>query len=210
MRRFLLGLSFGIVTSGAVLVAVGCSGADEHPLGGPYGGTGNAANTSSGSTGSSGDGSSSGDNASSGGSTSSGSTSSGGSTSGGSTSGSSGNSSGGSTSSSSGGTSSGGTSSGGSSGGPPAAPTWTQIWTNYLKSGTVGNCSHCHGSTGSASGAYNWLKNKGYISGTSSALVDPNRSCLTWYGGNMPTNGATSPQAAKDMNAWAAAGAANN
>ena len=52
---------------------------------------------------------------------------------------------------------------------------------------------------------------KGYINGTSSALVNSNQSCLAWYGGNMPTSGSKSvPQAVTDMNAWAAAGAQNN
>jgi hypothetical protein len=82
-----------------------------------------------------------------------------------------------------------------------------------LKTGTVGDCadSGCHGQMGSASGAYSWLSNKGYISGTSSALVDPNQSCLTWFGGSMPRGGPSSePQAVTDMKAWAAAGAQNN
>jgi hypothetical protein len=85
------------------------------------------------------------------------------------------------------------------------------VWTNYLKGGTVGNCSHCHGQTSSASAAYSWLKGKGQIGGSKPALTDPAQSCLTWYGGNMPTNGPSQvANAVNDMNAWAAAGAANN
>jgi hypothetical protein len=80
-----------------------------------------------------------------------------------------------------------------------------------LKSGTVGNCPHCHSSTGSASGAFSWLQGKGYVGGANPALTDPAQSCLTWYGGNMPTGGPSSnASAVNDMNAWAAAGAKNN
>ncbi len=89
------------------------------------------------------------------------------------------------------------------------APTWSQIYTNYLKS-SVGRCNSCHSQCSSASNTYSWLQGKGYISGTSSALVDPNQSCLTWYGGNMPPSGGQNSAAVNDMNAWAAAGAANN
>jgi hypothetical protein len=64
---------------------------------------------------------------------------------------------------------------------------------------------------GTASGAYNYLKSKGYINGTASSLVNPSQSCLTWYGGNMPPSGtSSSPQAVADMNSWAAAGALDN
>ncbi len=89
------------------------------------------------------------------------------------------------------------------------APTWTSIYNNYLKS-SVGRCNSCHSQCSSASNTYSWLQGKGYISGTSSALVDSNQSCLSWYGGNMPPSGGSNAAAVKDMNAWAAAGAANN
>ena len=62
----------------------------------------------------------------------------------------------------------------------------------------------------SAGGAYTWLKGKGYINGTSSSLVNPSRSDLTWYGGTMPPGGGSNAQAVADMNAWAAAGALDN
>jgi len=92
------------------------------------------------------------------------------------------------------------------------APTWTQIFNNYLagSSGTIGKCRGCHSQGSSAANLYSWLHNKGYINGTSSALVDSNQSCLSWYGGNMPPSGPSSSAAVKDMNAWAAAGALNN
>ncbi len=91
------------------------------------------------------------------------------------------------------------------------APTWTQIFNNYLAGSTKGRCSSCHSQGSSKANLYSWLQGKGYISGTSSALVDSNQSCLVWYGGNMPTSGVSSwPQAVTDMNAWAAAGALNN
>jgi hypothetical protein len=65
---------------------------------------------------------------------------------------------------------------------------------------------------GSATSAYSYLSNQGYISGTSSALVDPSQSCLTWVssGGNMPPGGGSNAQAVTDLNAWVAAGAQDN
>ena len=89
--------------------------------------------------------------------------------------------------------------------------TWTTVFNTYLASSTKGRCSSCHSQGSSKTNLYSWLKNKGYINGTKSALVDPNQSCLSWYGGNMPTNGPSSwSQAVSDMNSWAAAGAQNN
>jgi hypothetical protein len=95
--------------------------------------------------------------------------------------------------------------------GPPPSPTWSSIYSKYLASGTPGDCYPCHSQMSTAPKAYSWLKQKGYINGTSSALVNPARSCLSWYGGNMPPQGPSSLPAAKsDMNAWVAAGAQNN
>lgn len=89
--------------------------------------------------------------------------------------------------------------------------TWTTVFNNYLAGSTKGRCSSCHSQGSSKSNLYSWLAGKGYINGKSSALVDPNQSCLSWYGGNMPTNGPSSwSQAVSDMNSWAAAGAQNN
>ncbi len=89
--------------------------------------------------------------------------------------------------------------------------TWTTVFNTYLAGSTKGRCSSCHSQGSSKANLYSWLKSKGYINGTKSALVDPNQSCLSWYGGNMPTNGPSSwSQAVSDMNSWAAAGAQNN
>ncbi len=133
--------------------------------------------------------------------------SSGGSSSGASSSGSSGSSSGGSSSSSSGG------SSGGSSSGGPAIATWSKIYTTYLAAGTIGNCakSGCHSQMSTSSLAYSWLSGKGYIAAVNAPLADPNQSCLSWLGGNMPPSGPTTSVAAVDaLTSWAAAGAPNN
>jgi hypothetical protein len=84
------------------------------------------------------------------------------------------------------------------------------IFNEYLKNGTIGDCTRCHSQMGSASGSYSWLSTSGYIRGSGSILVGGG-SCLTWYGGNMPPGGTRSnAMAISDMNAWAAAGAMNN
>ena len=57
---------------------------------------------------------------------------------------------------------------------------------------------------------FSTLTSAGYISGKTSPLVDPQQSCLTWYGGNMPPSGGASAKAKTDIVAWVAAGAANN
>lgn len=89
--------------------------------------------------------------------------------------------------------------------------TWTAIFNSYMKSGTKGKCNSCHSQGSSASALYTWLKGRGYISGSSSALVSTSQSCLSWYGGNMPPSGPSSyGNAVSDMNSWAAAGAPNN
>jgi hypothetical protein len=93
---------------------------------------------------------------------------------------------------------------------PPPSATWTSIHNKYLVS-SLGHCQDCHSSFSSPSSSYSYLRGKGYITGTASPLVDPNQSCLTWYGGNMPKNATgPQPQAVADMNAWAADGALNN
>lgn len=93
---------------------------------------------------------------------------------------------------------------------PPPAPTWTQIFTSYLASGTKGNCNGCH-SMSSPSQAYSWLSGRGQVGGSSPALTDSNNSCLSWYGGNMPPGGPSSDSTAtQQMNAWAAAGGLDN
>jgi hypothetical protein len=63
----------------------------------------------------------------------------------------------------------------------------------------------------SASKGYTWLTGKGYIRATNAPLADPNQSCLSWLGGNMPPTGPSSNSAASaDLATWAAAGAPNN
>jgi hypothetical protein len=78
-----------------------------------------------------------------------------------------------------------------------------------MKAGTVGNCSKsgCHSSTSTASGCFNYVTGRGY---TPALMVDPNQSPFTWFGGNMPVNGGANAAAAKDFNAWYAAGGKNN
>jgi hypothetical protein len=87
------------------------------------------------------------------------------------------------------------------------APTWSQLYASYLW-----DCAGagCHVEMVTANGAYTWLKAQGYLAGQSSTLVDPSKSCLKWYGGNMPPCGGGGDRAVSDMNAWAAAGALNN
>jgi hypothetical protein len=61
---------------------------------------------------------------------------------------------------------------------------------------------------GTSAKAYSYLSS--YINGTSSRLVSPSQSCLTWFGGNMPPGGGSDAQAVTDLDAWVAAGALNN
>jgi hypothetical protein len=94
-----------------------------------------------------------------------------------------------------------------------AAPTWSQVFDRHFASGTAASCgrSHeCHASQmGDAPSAYTWLRQRGYIDGTQSALVRAN-SCLRWFGGNMPPRGSDDPTAVSDLSAWVAAGASEN
>jgi hypothetical protein len=103
------------------------------------------------------------------------------------------------------------------SGGPPpvdsggsTAPTWSELFTSYLASGTEGRCDSCHSEGSSASSLYTWLKGKGYINGTSSKLTSSSQSILSWYGGSMPPSGPSDATAVSQMDAWVAAGAADN
>jgi hypothetical protein len=88
-----------------------------------------------------------------------------------------------------------------------AAPTWTELYTNYL---TGCAAPGCHAETSTAKGAYSWLHGQGYISGATSTLVIKGKSCLKWFGGDMPPGCGAGEQAVSDMNAWVAAGASNN
>jgi hypothetical protein len=93
------------------------------------------------------------------------------------------------------------------------APTWNAIYARYLGPGTVGACARahaCHASAMSdAASTYSWLAQRGYIAGSHSALVGSN-SCLRGFGGNMPPRGAFDADAMRDLEAWVAAGAADN
>ena len=94
---------------------------------------------------------------------------------------------------------------------PP--PTWATLYGRYFAPGTAGSCGRsrgCHAEVmADADSAYQWLAQRGYISGAQSALVGSN-SCLRWFGGNMPPRGTPSEDAIRDLSAWAAAGAQNN
>ena len=90
---------------------------------------------------------------------------------------------------------------------PPVVPTWTQIHTRYLTTGTIGNCPVCHVEMATPESAYSWLSQRGELAN----LADPTRSVLSWFGGGMPKRGPTSaPQAVIDFDAWSAAGRAEN
>ncbi len=92
--------------------------------------------------------------------------------------------------------------------GPPP-PTWDDIFTKYVASGTKGGCGGCHGLS-TAKDAYDFLKQGGQIDGTSSAIVTSG-SDFSWFGGFMPPGGPSSyPEAVADMKAWVAAGALDN
>lgn len=184
-----------LITALAALATAGCGSVDDPPLGGPYGGTTNGTDPNGGQNGE--------QPGSDGGTTTTTTTDDGGTTTTTTT-----KDSGTTTTTKDSGTTT-QTQDSGTQQQQNTAPTWTSIYNNYLKS-SVGRCNSCHSQCGSASNTYSWLQGKGYISGTSSAIVDPNQSCLSWYGGNMPPSGGSNSAAVKDMNAWAAAGAANN
>jgi hypothetical protein len=187
----------------ALFLVVGCGGADENPLGGPYGGSASVPGPTSGSVATGGDDS---------GSTQPATSNTGGSTDGGNSSApDSGHSQGGSKDAAAPPPPQDSGSQSQDTGQQASAPTWTQLFTLYLAGGTVGNCGTCHSEMGSATKAYSWLEGKHQLPGPNPGLVDPNSSYLTWYGGDMPPGGPSSePTAVMQMNAWAAAGAPNN
>jgi hypothetical protein len=206
----------------AMAAGIGCSGADEHPLGGPYGGTGSATPPTSGEVAPASGGNDGGTTGTIGGGTGTGGT--GGTGTGGTGTGGTGT--GATPDAGSGGTGGGGTTDAGGGTGtggavdagpvtppPPVAPTWAQIYASYLSASSNGQCglSGCHSQMATAAGAYSWLRGKGHINGAASKLVNPNTSRLTWYGGDMPPRGpSTWAQAVTDMDAWAKAGALQN
>jgi hypothetical protein len=86
-------------------------------------------------------------------------------------------------------------------GGPPG--TFAHIFSTYLATGTVGNCTKCHAQMSTAAKSFKWLTDEG--------CLDQNTSCLSWYGGDMPPG--TPPAAADakaEMDTWVAAGSRNN
>ncbi|HVW28283.1 MAG TPA: hypothetical protein VHC69_23130 [Polyangiaceae bacterium] len=104
-------------------------------------------------------------------------------------------------------------------GGIAGAPnTWLHIYTSWLAVDTIGNCSktgaNCHAQDMSnATAAYQWLEQQGYVGGGVTALVDPNFSCLSWFGGDMPPTApdkTQSDKAAMEMMMWAMAGGTDN
>jgi len=102
----------------------------------------------------------------------------------------------------------------GLSGSSSQAPTWTQLYGAYFADGTPGNCAHagCHANAmTSASATYAWLEGQDQVGGSQPALTDPNSSCLSWLGGDMPPGGPeTNPTAEKDFDLWLQAGAKDN
>ena len=102
--------------------------------------------------------------------------------------------------------------------GSGSAPTWTQLFNNYLAAGTIGNCgaaSPCHqvdgnlgGNCGTAGDCWTWIGLQGQ-----GGLADCQGGGLfSWdVHGYMPQNGPTSePQAEADFTAWIAAGSLDN
>jgi hypothetical protein len=102
----------------------------------------------------------------------------------------------------------------GISGESGVAPTWTQLFTTYFESGTLGNCAHsgCHGNVmTSPSAAFAWLEGQAQVGSSPPPIADPNSSCLSWLGGDMPPDGLTTdPVAQLDLDRWAMAGANDN
>jgi hypothetical protein len=95
---------------------------------------------------------------------------------------------------------------------PGAVGSWTHIYNAYLIKGTIGDCSNtgCHSKEmQSASTAYQWLEDEGYI-GTLPPPLTLQGSCLSWYGGDMPPSKKPSAEAKKEMDGWAQAGAKND
>lgn len=102
-----------------------------------------------------------------------------------------------------------------------AAPTWTQIYAQYMGPGTPGHCSGtggCHTNLRagfkcgtSKSECYQGLVQAGLVkpaNGSQSPIGFVGQSPLVWLGGGMPLDNASSnPAAAAAVQAWVAAGA---
>jgi hypothetical protein len=99
------------------------------------------------------------------------------------------------------------------------APTFSQLYTSYFATGTVGNCAAtgCHPSDmDNASDSYTYLANdtnKQYC-GPPNCLASIANSCtsvLAWFNGSMPLNNPVpNTQAAAAVAAWVAAGSKND
>lgn len=108
--------------------------------------------------------------------------------------------------------------------GTAAAPTWTQIYAQYIGPGTPGHCSgtggcHTNARAGfkcgtSKADCYQGLVDAGLVTpanGTQSPIGKPGQSPLAWLGGGMPLdNDAPNAAGAAAIQAWVAAGAKNN
>ena len=88
--------------------------------------------------------------------------------------------------------------------------TWTHIFSVYLAEGTIGNCTPCHREMRDAPASFTWLEEQGYV-GEADPTLTTDRSCLTWFGGNMPPGTPVlSEEAVAEMNEWVKTGARNN
>ena len=105
-----------------------------------------------------------------------------------------------------------------------AAPTWTQLYAQYIGPGTPGHCSGTGGCHTNARGGFKCGTNKAdcFAGLVQAGLVTPangaqspigivGQSSLAWLGGGMPLdNDAPNPAGAAAVQAWVAAGAKNN
>ncbi len=99
------------------------------------------------------------------------------------------------------------------------APTFSQLYTTYFATGTVGNCAGtgCHPSDmDNASDSYKYLANdtnKQYCGPPNclASIANPCTSVLAWFNGSMPlANPVPNAQAAAAVAAWVAAGSKND
>jgi hypothetical protein len=104
------------------------------------------------------------------------------------------------------------------------APTWTQIYAQYIGPGTPGHCSGtggCHTASRagfkcgtSASECFTGMVQAGLVTpanGAASPIGMVGQSPLVWLGGGMPLDDdSPNPAAAVAVQAWVAAGAKNN
>lgn len=104
------------------------------------------------------------------------------------------------------------------------APTWTQLYTQFIGPGTPGHCSGTGGCHTQIKGGFKCGTNKddcfaglvaaGLVNAanpTQSPIVKENESPLAWFGGGMPLdNPEPNPEGAAALKAWVAAGAQKN